>query len=313
MEEDDDELTADVHGQDVAAAVAHIAAARLLATPTPPSQHKIAQLEKPYRTRRVWWRRRVVRGMILLGSYALVAILFGLPGISAASVALLITSITAALLVVSELLAGSGIEVEEQFVTTGEQRRYDRFNSFIPSIRSLPKLVLLLAAIATGFIVGFGGLFATIEAYAPGAFAKGHEAWLYFSVVTFATVGYGDMAPVSALARGAVVAEIAIAMAFNAVVLSTTISWLVSDARSRREARDRARLRHMRRRDQWIKDSKLGLYAEPGAMDALIADAEMAAKATTEEPAAPAKATAADPQVRGDSGDTPKGDSAQKK
>jgi hypothetical protein len=103
-----------------------------------------------------------------------------------------------------------------------------------------------------------------------------------FLVVTFATVGYGDVAPVSALARAMVVCEIGTALAFNAVVLSSTISWLISDARLRREAADRERGKRMQRREAWMKAAKFGLYADPGANDKLVAQAEAMTKSGTD-------------------------------
>lgn len=66
-------------------------------------------------------------------------------------------------------------------------------------------------------IYAFASLFYCIEIVFPGSFT-GYTEWtnffsgmvefLYFSVVTFATVGFGDIQPVSTMAKMAVCAEI---------------------------------------------------------------------------------------------------------
>ena len=59
------------------------------------------------------------------------------------------------------------------------------------------------------------------------------------------------------------------------------MSLLISDARLRRDAADRARGTRMQRREEWMKAAKLGLYAEPGEMEKHIQDAKNAT--TTDE------------------------------
>jgi hypothetical protein len=272
--DDGDDLSADPLGPDVGAALSHIVAARLLNTPRPPRPHKVSQLFKPYKMHWVKWRRDVAFGSTALTVVSLILMYIPFPWVAVPAVLSVLAGIALATLVITELLVGCGVEWEEQFVTPGEKPRYDRYNFFIPSIRSLPRLIALLAASTAGIVVGFGGIFSAIQVHNPGAFSSHTGAWIYFSMVTFATVGYGDIAPVSALARGTVVCEIGTALAFNAVVLSSTISWLISDARLRRDAADRQRGKRMQRREEWMKRAKLGLYAEPGENDKLVAAAE---------------------------------------
>jgi Ion channel len=60
-------------------------------------------------------------------------------------------------------------------------------------------------------IVGFAGLYSAINAFDAHAFDHGHLAlsfvtWLYLSITTLATVGFGDVHPVSVGAQVAVIA-----------------------------------------------------------------------------------------------------------
>ncbi|HEY1601333.1 MAG TPA: potassium channel family protein [Pirellulales bacterium] len=174
----------------------------------------------------------------------------------------------------AELVNGSGIEIESQYVTPGSNKRYDRVNQFRPSINSLPRLLGILAAILAGLLVGFAGIFNALENHWPGSFRYDVSGWVYFSVATFATVGYGDITPVSALARITVIAEIVIGMITNAVLISSTVSWLISDARLRRDAADTARGKRMKRREEWFKAAKVGLYGDPGEMERHIREVQ---------------------------------------
>jgi hypothetical protein len=53
------------------------------------------------------------------------------------------------------------------------------------------------------------------------------QSWgeaVYFSIITAATVGYGDIAPRTAVGRGLVVAQVLSSLLFIAIVLSTFVS-----------------------------------------------------------------------------------------
>jgi hypothetical protein len=70
---------------------------------------------------------------------------------------------------------------------------------------------LLLVYLA---IVGFAGLYRSIDAFDAHAFAYGHLAlsavtWIYLSITTIATVGFGDIHPLSVGAQIAVICQIA--------------------------------------------------------------------------------------------------------
>jgi Ion channel len=82
--------------------------------------------------------------------------------------------------------------------------------------------VYLLAGIA------FGGFFATLEATAPGSLSGPAPIELddaiYFSFVTLATLGYGDITPVAAAARALAVLEAVFGQLYLAVLIARLVS-----------------------------------------------------------------------------------------
>lgn len=141
-------------------------------------------------------------------------------------------SLVAAL--VFEVVLGAGSEVEtESLQGTTLLRTYQ----FTPSINRLPVVLLLLAVGFFTIVLGFSSLYAELVRAHPANFAGLEEGLLaiYFTLVTFSTVGFGDIHPVSMVARAAVTAEIAIAMFFSLVALSTTLSWVTAYERQHHE------------------------------------------------------------------------------
>jgi hypothetical protein len=82
--------------------------------------------------------------------------------------------------------------------------------------------VYLLAGIA------FGGFFAALEAAAPGSLAgpapMAHDDALYFSFVTLATLGYGDITPATPAARALAVLEAVFGQLYLAVLIARLVS-----------------------------------------------------------------------------------------
>lgn len=82
--------------------------------------------------------------------------------------------------------------------------------------------VYLLAGIA------FGGFFAAIEALAPGSLAGAGpidlDAAVYFSFVTLATLGYGDIAPAASATRALAVLEAVFGQLYLAVLIARLVS-----------------------------------------------------------------------------------------
>ncbi|MGH7289419.1 MAG: potassium channel family protein, partial [Myxococcota bacterium] len=82
--------------------------------------------------------------------------------------------------------------------------------------------VYLLAGIA------FGGIFATLDALGPGSLAGvgpiDLDDAVYFSFVTLATLGYGDIAPATSATRALAVLEAVFGQLYLAVLIARLVS-----------------------------------------------------------------------------------------
>lgn len=138
------------------------------------------------------------------------------------------------ILLVLEVFLGAGQEQEvERLQGTLRVRDY----TFTPAINRLPVVLALLSIGFSAIILGFSSLYSELVRQDPSHFAGLDPGFLtiYFAFVTFSTVGFGDIHAVSLIARAAVTSEIAIAMFFSLVVLSTTLSWITAYERQQHE------------------------------------------------------------------------------
>jgi len=89
--------------------------------------------------------------------------------------------------------------------------------SAVPALQAVEALIV---AIPT-FIVVYASTYVGIEAALPGSFTQPLDktSALYFTVVTLGTVGYGDIAPVSAGARITVSSQVMLDLVLIAVVV----------------------------------------------------------------------------------------------
>lgn len=85
---------------------------------------------------------------------------------------------------------------------------------FLTSAESL----ILAAAI---FLSLFAGFYVMLNGLHPGSFSEEltHFTSLYFALTVFSTVGFGDITPVSDLARGFTMAQMAIGIGFIALLV----------------------------------------------------------------------------------------------
>ena len=81
-----------------------------------------------------------------------------------------------------------------------------------PEIRSIEGLVL----VATMFLAVFAAVYVMISSQSPDSFTEplGHFTAYYFALTVLATVGFGDIAPISDGARFACMVQMAIDIAF---------------------------------------------------------------------------------------------------
>jgi hypothetical protein len=91
------------------------------------------------------------------------------------------------------------------------------FRSSVPALQAIEALIV---AIPT-FIVVYAGTYANISSAFPGSFTQPLDktAALYFTIVTLGTVGYGDIAPVSAGARLTVSSQVMLDLVLIALVV----------------------------------------------------------------------------------------------
>jgi hypothetical protein len=89
--------------------------------------------------------------------------------------------------------------------------------SEVPALQAVEALIV---AIPT-FIVVYASSYVGIEAALPGSFSQPLDktAALYFTVVTLGTVGFGDIAPVSSVARLVVSSQVMLDLVLIAVVV----------------------------------------------------------------------------------------------
>lgn len=89
--------------------------------------------------------------------------------------------------------------------------------SDVPTLRAVEALIIVIPT----FIVVYASAYVSIEAAAPGSFTEPIDktASLYFTIVTLGTVGFGDISPVSAVARMAVSSQVLLDLVLIGVVL----------------------------------------------------------------------------------------------
>jgi hypothetical protein len=113
---------------------------------------------------------------------------------------------------VASLLIGAALFVG---LMLWEVRRIVRAD--LPELRS----VEAIAVAVPFFLTIYAGAYVTLSELSPGSFTQplNRTAALYYSIVTFGTVGYGDIAPVSDLARILVSTQVLGDLVFIALVL----------------------------------------------------------------------------------------------
>jgi hypothetical protein len=99
----------------------------------------------------------------------------------------------------------------------------------------------ILGAIAAYLLIGLAwaegytalALFVPDAFATPGSHIADPEQWLYFSFVTLTTIGYGDITPISSLARSLAVLEALTGQLYPAILLARLVGLEVSSSEAR--------------------------------------------------------------------------------
>lgn len=180
---------------------------------------------------------------------------FGLAGLAIGGGLMLI------ILLVVELFQGAGVDQEIQR-TQGS--RIDKDYQFIPSLDRFLVVLGLLVLGLLSIILGFANLYTELVRQNPAHFIGLEPGFLaiYFSLVTFSTVGYGDIYPVSVVARLTAVGEIFMAMFFSLVVISSTLSWVIAHKRQQQELTIQERVLQAQSQTQHQEQQKDAIAAD---------------------------------------------------
>jgi len=99
---------------------------------------------------------------------------------------------------------------------------------------------LIWGAVCGYFLIGFmwGDIFSLLEAVQPGSFNLGEgvpdiDSLIYFSFVTLATLGYGDIVPLTKQAQSLSIIETVMGQMYLAVNIAALVAIRISQSRSR--------------------------------------------------------------------------------
>jgi|HubBroStandDraft_1064217.scaffolds.fasta_scaffold198194_2 hypothetical protein len=229
----------------------------LAARPRPVSGQR-----RPYRVDIPQFRRIAARVCIVLVAAAAISLstrwwayayLLAAPGI--------VSAILCGGFLLGETLYGSGWHNEVEYVgPDGFSREY----SFEPSIRSPARLFAIVGIAVAGLVLGYAEIYLGLSWSHFLEFSKPLQpiSAVYFSLVTFATVGYGDLYPNDSLARLLVSTEIVFAMFVVGVVLAASMSWLLGRQQDLSSTRATKWAQNAQRRERLLKEAGLGLYGD---------------------------------------------------
>lgn len=99
---------------------------------------------------------------------------------------------------------------------------------------------LIWGAVCGYFLLGFmwGDIFSLLETIQPGSFNLGQQApdidsLIYFSFVTLATLGYGDIVPLTKQAQSLAIIETVMGQMYLAVNIAALVAIRISQSRSK--------------------------------------------------------------------------------
>lgn len=107
------------------------------------------------------------------------------------------------------------------------------FRAQYPGLLAVESLILSAAL----FLAIFSAVYVIVDGGHPGSFSEelNHFSALYFALTVLATVGFGDITPVTQMARGVVMVQMALGLTFIAVIIKV----FIGTAQRARELRGR--------------------------------------------------------------------------
>lgn len=131
-----------------------------------------------------------------------------------------------------EIVNGAGYHAEEGF--GGPLAPFRRLH-LVPSLSGAVEVLFLVLFSIGGLVLGFAAIYVSISARYAQAFNQALKGWnaFYYSAVTLATVGYGDIHPTSWYTQALTILEIVLGYIITAVMVATLVGWLLSVAQSK--------------------------------------------------------------------------------
>jgi hypothetical protein len=205
------------------------------------------------------FRKFLTPFVLILSGYSTTTCFYHFPLPLLVSTLSVLSGLSLALQLLVEIFKGAGYEIQEEFKQGDE---YSRTFRFVPSLDHISSLLFSFGAAFLAVVCGFSGVYAELAHQNPGYFAGSLSNFsaVYFSLITFATVGYGDIHPSSPLAQICVSIEVVIAMVLMAAVLATTISWVSESERRQHDEFIHRRTEQVKRTEELLRRAKVGLY-----------------------------------------------------
>lgn len=257
-----DNLLKDLTDKTILKEVSKIIAEKMFnANESIPEPKPISSLTRKIHGELILFRVRLLYIVFGISFYSFTNLFFTLPFGIIFSIITLIGGLSLVIILFLEVFKGAGSQIEIEYENNG---LFSRSYKFIPSINKISKLILFVVMGFIHIIVGFSGIYLELSRMNKAFFniILDGVTSLYFSIVTFATVGFGDILPEQSLSRIIVSFEIMIAMILVSIVIATTISWVTINERERYEEYLKKREEDMKKREELIQIAKLGHYGD---------------------------------------------------
>lgn len=257
--------------EDIYKAVAYLMAEKFVSAAKELEEPKpISRAQHPIHGVLVRSRRLCLKCSILLIIFSMVMSFFPISlGIITGSFAIIAGALLCSL-TLEEILKGAGTEIQTEFKQDNE---FFRTYKFIPIHRNFKSLIINLGCGLLSVIMGYSSLYAFLflKSIHFGTI-NGKISSIYFSIVTFCTVGFGDIYPISVLAKATVTSEILASLILLSVVLTTAISWAIGFQQRILDERSKHREKRMQRVEATLKKANIGVY---GNLEELIQEAKL--------------------------------------